>query len=341
MRTKMMMTKKIRCVLTIALALGLAAGCSCSSSTSASKSTSIPPALPDGVFSYNLDELMSGVFNSLTPTMTLNEWFNTITPWSYERWAQKEGTYFYRDQTLKTPFSGSDMVDETTVVYCNHSFNGGGKQLGAITGKITLTDIPDPAAKVYIHNYGKGWWFNGKIAMSKVSGTSGTFDWSAPLYEEYSTLNSRTGFALSILPGGSRYAYEVIVPAFKLIRDANTNVGKLGTVSIKGVTLSGTVNAAYNGKPVPHVEIHADNPASGTLNIAYLSSPGPDAPWAMVLGASAAPREIAFRVIGCSKEKWTAKDILFDTTEALAPIFISSQSVGGIVLDLGNMMRKR
>jgi len=332
-------TKKIRCVLAIALALGLIAGCSCSTS----KSASISPALPDGVFSYNLDELMngSGIFNTLTPTMTLNDWFSTITQWSYDRWSQKEGKYFYRDQTLETPFKGSDIVDENTIAYCNHSFNGGGKQLGAITGKITLTDIPDPAAKVYIHNYGKGWWFNGKVDMSSVSGASGTFNWSIPLYEEYSTLDSRTGFALSVLPGGTRYSYEVIVPAFKLIRDANANVGKLGTVSIKGVALSGTINAAYNGKPVPHVEIHADNPAVGTVNIAYLSSPEPGAPWSMVLGASDAPREIAFRVIGCSKENWTARDILFDTTDALAPIFITSQSVGDIVIDLGNVTRRR
>jgi len=345
-----MAAKKIRCVLTIILALGLGAGCSssCSSnstSTSTSKSIStnknIPPALPDGVFSYNLDVLMSGVLNSLTPTMTLNEWFATITPWSYDRWSQKEGTYFYRDQTLETPFAGSDIVDEHTVVYCNHSFNGGGKQLGAITGKITLTDIPDPAAKVYIHNYGKGWWFNGKIDMSKASGTSGTFDWSIPLYEEYAALNSKSGFALSVLPGGTRYSYEVIVPALKLIRNANANIGKLGTVSIKGVTLSGTINTAYNGKPVPHVEIHAVHPEFGTVNVAYLSLPEPGAPWSMILGPSNTPREIAFRVIGCSKENWTAKDMLFDTTEAYAPIFITSQSVGGITLDLGNVPRKR
>jgi len=334
---------KIRCILLFALALFLGAGCSCSSNgranTGANKNTA--PALPDGVFSYNLDELMAGVFNSLSPTMTLNDWFSTITPWPYDRWSKKEGTYFYRDQTLETPFSGSDMVDEDTVVYCNLSFNGGGKQLGAITGKITLTDIPGPATKVYIHNYGKGWWFNGKIDMSNVSGTSGTFDWSAPLYEEYSTLNSRSGFALSVLPGGTRYSYEVIVPAFKKIGTASANIGKLGTVSIKGVTLSGTLNVAYNGKPVPFVEIHAVHPAAGIVNVAYLPSPEPDAPWSMVLGASNAPREIQFRVIGCSKESWTAKDILFDTTEAIAPIFITGQSVGGIVLDLGNVPRKR
>jgi len=301
----------------------------------------MPPSLPDGVFSYNLDELWPGVFNSLSPTMTLNDWFSAITARPYDRWTQKEDTFMYKDQTLETPFSGFDMVDENTVVYCNHSFNGRGKQIGTITGTITLTDIPDPAAKVYVHNYGKGWWFNGKVDMSNVSGTVGTFNWSVPLYEESSTLNSRTGFALSVLPGGTRYSYKVIVPAFKLIRDANTNVGKLGTVSIKGVTLSGTINAAYNGKPVPYVEIHADNPVSGILNITYLSSPEPDAPWSMVLGASDTPREIVFRVIGCSKESWTAKDILFDTTEALAPIFISSQSVGGIVIELGNVPRKR
>jgi len=337
--------RKIHCVLLFALAFFLGTGCSCSSSgranTNAKKNTA--PALPDGVFSYKLDELMngSGIFNTLTPTMTLNDWFYTITPSSYDRWVQKEGTYFYREQTLETPFSGGDIVDEHTVVYCTLSFNGGGKQLGAITGKIALTDIPDPATKVYIHNYGKGWWFNGKVDMSNVSGASGTFDWSVPLYEEYSTLNSRSGFALSVLPGGSRYTYEVIVPALKKIRTANANVGKLGTVSIKGVTLSGTLSVAYNGKPVPFVEIHAVHPAVGIVNVAYLPLPGPDAPWSMVLGASAAPREIQFRVIGCSKESWTAKDILFDTTEAIAPIYITSQSVEGIALDLGNVPRKR
>jgi len=329
----MMAAKKMRCVLTIVLTLGLGVGCT--------STDSISPALEPGVFSYNLDTLMAGVFNSMSPTMTLNEWFGTITPWPYDRWSLKYGTYFYRDRALQIPFNGSDTVDENTVVYCNHSFNGGGRQIGTITGKITLTNIPDPAAKVYIHDTSKGWWFTGKVDMSKAAGTSGTLDWSAPLYEEYATLNTNVEFALSVLPGGTRYTYEVPVPSFKTVNNANANLGKLGTVNIKGVTLSGTISVTYNGRPVPHVEIHATYPTTEVMNIVNLSSPEPGTSWFMILGTSVAPREIVFRVIGSTTEDWIAKDVLFDTTKALPPLYITNQDIGDIVLDLGNITRRR
>ena len=329
----MIVLKKMWSVLAIVLALGLGAGCRLDTS---------PETM---AYSYNIDEIAAGLFGSLSPTMTMNEWYReTRSPWetreNYDSWSQREKNYLYKDEKLKTPFAGSDILDENTVIYSGNSLNGQGKKTGEITGTITLTNIPHPAAtKVYISSssysgYPSNWWsLNRRIDMSEVTGTTAQLNWSLPVYESFKS-SSQATFSLIVLPGDSLDTYTVSVPTGKPINNVNANVGNLGTVNIRGVTLSGTINVTHNGEPVPYVEIFVKHKPASQWNSTCLFSPGPNALWSLTFGVDAnSNKEMEFQVWCYSEKNGT---LLFERYVTVdPPVFVvNNQSKSGIVLNV-------
>ena len=330
----MIVLRKMWSVLVVVLAFGLGVGCELGTSP---EDEIINHEIT--VYSYNIDELVGGVFGAIVPTMTISEWVSRVSGQTYEQWVQT-GFFLYQDENLKTPFTGSDIVDENTVIYCTRSLNQQGKKIGEITGTITLTDIPDLAAKVWIQNwaYSPGnysWFFNRKIDIQEITGTGATVNWSLPVYKSFRP-DSENTFQLVVLAGNLLTAYTVSVPTRKTISDANADVGDLGTVSVKGVTLSGTLNVTYNGDPVPYVEIYAIFEVADEYSATCLFSPGPDAPWTVIFGHNPNNRDIQFRVVGYSERKGTR---LFDRAVLIAPPvwILDNQSVSGIVLNAGDI----
>jgi len=318
----MTIIKKMWSILVVVLALGLGAGC-------ASEDEDII------VYSYNIEELGAGLFGAMSPTMTMNEWVSRVTNPSqtYDQWVQRR-LFLYQDENLKTPFAASDIVDENTIIYCSDTLNGQGRKIGEITGTITLNDIP-PAAKVYIQNWAyinkdEGWFFNRKIDIQETTVARATVNWSLPVYESLRP-NSGNTFELVVLPGDSLKAYTVAVRDKKTISDANAAVGNLGPVSVKGVTLSGTINVTHNGEPVPYVELHVIFEVQGTLNITCLSSPGPDAPWSVTFGRDRNDKDIKFQVFGYSEKNGT---LLLDKFADTTVYIRDNQSMSGIVLNV-------
>ena len=330
--------KKIWGVLAIVLALGvIVSGCDNGSANGS-----------DTVYSYKVDEIAGGLFGNLCPAITMNEWCLIVLtpPMTYDSCASIYGTFLFKDEKLKTAFTGSDILDENTIIYCDFNFTGQGKKIGEITGTITLTNIPHPATtRVYLHNgFWNGidtWWnYTRKIDMSTVSETTATLNWSLPVFESFKPNSGNSSFDLIILPGDSKKAYEIPVGIPTNIGNANENVGSLGTVSIKGVTLSGTINVTYNGEPVPYVEIFANYGPHGNLNNTSLSLPGPDTPWSVTFGTSTTKREIEFQVFGYSKKGDTVPiiDRYVKGKDGMNLIeYATDQSISGIALDLGNI----
>jgi len=323
-------------VLIITIALIFAAGCA-ELSTGADQTPEL--------YSYVVNEFQGSLFNSMSAVITMNDWFLMITNHSanYDSWAQNQRKFLYRDNKLQTPFTGSDIINEDTEFYCEISLNGQGKKTGQITGTITLTDIPHPGTKVQIRNYSfaeyPNYWWNlyKKIDMSTVTGTSAALNWSLPVYEMFK-LNSEGTFELIVLPGNSLNSYTVTVPQKISLSSINENIGSIGTVSIKGVTLSGTININYNGEPVPCVELYALYPVQGPLNITILSSPGPNAPWSLTYGKNQNNIvDIEFKIIGYSGESRTLNNLLFDiSVKDITVVVTNNQDVSGIILDIGD-----
>jgi hypothetical protein len=325
------------CVVIILLALGLGTGCDNDTS-------------PEGdVYSYNVDEIATGLFGAKSPTMTMNDWYMaTRAPWvtaeTYDSWTQREKNYLYKDEALKTPFAGSDILNENTVIYCNFSFNGQGKKTGEITGTITLSNIPHLAAtKVYINGssfngYPNNWWnAYRKIDMSSVTDTSAMLHWSLPVYETFKS-NSQATFSLFVLPGDSLSTYTVSVSTQKTISGANANVGDLGTVNIRGVTISGTINVTCDGQPVPYVEIFARDEGNTLLGTTCLFLPEPNAAWSLTFGSITSDKTISFQVFGYLEKNEPMPIIDKILTNPIVTVTVSNQGQGaaGIVLDVGD-----
>jgi hypothetical protein len=331
----MIAKRNILNILIIITILGFMAGCE---ELSTGDETS-------GIYSYTVDEFQGGIFNSMSPELTMNNWFSMITfPSSnYDSWTQNQKALVYKDKKLQTPYSGSDLINKDSVFYCEKSLNGQGKKTGRITGTITLTDIPSPGTKVQIRNYSfsqypANWWnLYKKINMDAVTGTSATLDWSLPVYENFKP-NSEGTFELIVLPGNSLNSYTIAVPKKIILGNINENVGNIGTISIKGVTLSGTININYDGGLVPYLELYAIYEVHGTLNITCLFSPEPDVPWSLTYEENRNNTvDIGFKLIGYAKENPTYNDLLFDLTVKDNKIIVTNnQNVSGIIIDIGD-----
>jgi len=317
------------------MALGFAAGCALSTGED---------EIPE-VYFYAVDEFQGSIFNSMTPAITMNDWFLMITGYrnNYDSWAQNEKIFIYKDNKLQTPFTGADLINENTVFYCETSLNGQGKKTGQITGTITLTDIAPPGTKVQIRNYSFSqypdyWWnLNKSIDMNTVTGANATLNWSLPVYEKFKP-NSEGAFELIVLPGNSLNSYTVAVPNKILLGNINESAGNIGTISVRGVTLSGTININNNGQPVPYVELYANYPVQGTLNVTCLSSPGPYAPWSLTYGLNKNDTvDIEFKLMGYSGKNKTVNNLLFDiSVKDITVSVTNNQNVSGIVINIGD-----
>jgi hypothetical protein len=320
-------------VLIIVIALVFAAECALSTGED---------VIPE-VYSYTVDEFQGGIFNSMSPELTMNNWFLKTFPYfsnNYDSWSNNQKVFLYKDDKLKTPFTGSDLINEDTVLYSESSFNGQGKKTGQITGTITLTDIPSPGTKVQIRTssyskYPDNWWdLNKEINMSSVTGTSATLSWSLPVYEKLKP-NSEGTFELIVLPGNSMNTYTAAVPN-KISLKNNKDVGNVGTISIKGVTLSGTININYGGNPVPYLELYAIYDVQDLLNITCISSPEQNAQWSLTYGKNRNDNvDIKFQILGYSEKN--KNNMLFDIFVRDFIININNnQDKSGIVIDIGD-----
>jgi len=324
----MLATEKMWSVLALMAALGLGAGCD--NGTSSDDDVV--------VYSYAIDEIAPGLFGNLSPTMTVNEWVYAATRGQTYESMTANGAKLYKDENLKTPFTGADIVNEDTVVYCNFSLNGQGKKTGEITGTVTLTDIPHLATtKVYMSCFrfgdSKWWYINRKIDISEVTGTSEMLNWSLPVYESVG-FDKESTFEIIVLSGDSIRSYSVPVPDRKIISNANANIGDLGTVSLKGVTLSGIITVTYNGELVPYVEVIANFDGWGTLGSTGLYMPEPNTPWSVTFGPN--PNDhigVEFRVTGYTGRNGTFIFQKYAIPEPLVYID-DNQSVSGIILNV-------
>jgi len=286
---------------------------------------------------YHVDEISTGFFSNLAPTISMNDWFFLVTRQStYDSWTEMVNNRFYKDKKLSKPFTGSDLLYENTIIYCDFPIDGLGKKIGEITGTITLTNIPDPLTKIHLQNNywrGSNWWsFNRKINISGISGASGSVKWSLPVFEAFIP-DVESGFNLVIIPGDSLEPYEVSLPITKVITNSNENIGDLGTVNIGGVKLSGTINITLNGEPVPYLEILAQDDGSRLLNRTGLTSPQPGASWSLTYKGIGSEINIKFIIFIFN----SSKEFLFDKYIDATVTVTNNQNISDINFDIGDI----
>jgi predicted small secreted protein len=295
------------------------------------------------VYKYTLDDFVE-VTGITIPAggITLDEWCNQVSGMTYAQLLEAGGIPgpLYKNEALTQPFTGSDRLYANTSIYSEFNLMGGGEpsrpQIGEITGTITLTDVSSPAPQVYIsveggsgYNY---WWGESRINLS--SGNYTNLSWSIPLYADDGFSPSNGNFRLYVQSAGSNNGFRVDIPATPNISSANANVGSLGAVSIKSITLSGTITVTHNGQRVPYVQIAADTNEQWWIGSTELTSPAAaNAQWSMTLPAINS--SVTFRVYGYQDRNHNVQ--LFSKELETPVVNVSGANVPGIVLNVGDV----
>lgn len=185
---------------------------------------------------------------------------------------------------------------------CPNNIGSGNPDSGYITGTITLIDVPDPAPQVSISVSGS---VNNRLWQSDIypinldSNDYNDISWSIPMSKESYFFPSNGRFRLYVQQAGGTDGFEIYIQEpTPYINGKNADVGSLGTVSFKTITLSGTINVTYEKKTVPHVEIGASTSEHERIGYTSLVSPDEDAQWSINLPVFSSPTKIFFRVIG-------------------------------------------
>ena len=269
--------------------------------------------------------------------MTLDELISFFEDKTYAEFAEEYGMKFFKDRAMTTEYSGNETISPEMKLYTAYPIlfdDGRGDKIGEISGTITLTDIPD-GVRVSIRTRSPGWSYTSRIQGTSDK-TSGTFDWKIPLYENDDfTPSSETSFILFIDSGSSHY--EVIVPGLHNVPSVDAEEIDLGTVSLKAITISGTLSVTFNGKPVPYVRINIRHSGWIWLGEMEIINPGSNINWSMLIPVQEDDTLISFNVRGYPSRNSDWEDMLFDVTMDETGTTVKDQNVSGIILNLGDI----
>jgi hypothetical protein len=228
---------------------------------------------------------------------------------------------FYKDKDFTQPYKSTDTVNAATVVYTKVTMEDGvledrGEQIGAISGSITLTNIPSPRPEVYISASGDGpgydWSsYSSMIDLSGVSGNSETVNWTIPLYEndiyngDWSSVtgNQTVNFELRFREGHSGDDFGISLGSKTLdMTNKNISAGSLDTANLATVTLSGTISLTLSGTPaasVPRVYICVGTTQIGLIASTRLTMPvNANTPWSITIPAFTSPTDVLIGIAG-------------------------------------------
>jgi len=249
---------------------------------------------------------------------------------------------FYNNEALTQTFNPfEDIVYPNTVFYCEYTIENFPKRtkLGEITGTISLTDVPSPLPEVtLIVNCGdENMWIAQNTITLSGSGTLTNIKWSLPLYEDSDEFYPDYGRFFMDITLANGASFNISISTTPYIGNVNANVGNLGTYSLKTVTLSGTINASYNGQPINAIYISAYTTPDNINGSASLFSPATtNAPWSMTIPAPTSLNNVTFFVM-CRDDTY---DTIFEKSVTPAsPVQVYNTNVTGIILNIGNITK--
>jgi len=250
---------------------------------------------------------------------------------------------FYKNEACTQQFIGNDKLYEDTPIYCKYNMLDNDDdyetQIGTISGTITLTDIPTPVPRVTISGYGSVGSYDthfryGAQRLTISSSGMQTISWSIPIYGNGFFADDSARFSLDVDSGNGRF--DVVIPTAPHINSANASGINLGTVSIKSITLSGTITITMNGQPVPYIYIAAvDKENWDWIGSTELTSPAAGASWSITLSAATNATNVTFEVRGYQSRN--SGNTLFYKELENPQVTVSGTSVSGINLNVGDV----
>jgi len=240
----------------------------------------------------------------------------------------------YKDEVLTQPFNGSDRLYANTPIFSEVNLMGDKTPIGKISGTITLTDVPNPAPRVYISVRGdiSNYWSSfrgGWIIFNSDNYTN--LSWTIPIYEDYDFSPSNGNFTLYVYTTDKddNNSFFVDIPITPYISNVNTSGINLGTVSIKSIKLSGTINITHNGQSVQYANIWAVTTDRQFIGSTWLDYPTSNASWSMLVSANNS--DITFQVSGRGYDDW------YFRKDNLSLVSVYNQDTSGIVINVGDI----
>jgi hypothetical protein len=244
---------------------------------------------------------------------------------------------------FRTKTAVSFTSETTTIQFADFEEIGSGnrgEKIGEIKGAVTLTGIPSPVPKVYIYASGNSWSsYSSQIDLSGISGTTGTAQWTIPLYENdvyTGTWDTITGqqtvnFTLNVDSGSS--SFEIRLGALNIDMTSKDAIQSPSlTASLAAITLNGTITVTTNGQPVSRVQIYATT-QQGWLGSTSINSPGAGASWSLSTPPFDSPTDVSFNVVGYDSNGGR----IFEKSAVKTVSGVSNQPVSGITLDIGDV----
>ena len=220
------------------------------------------------------------------------------------------------------------------------AFNAAKKQgtAAAITlsGTITIKDNGQtvPYVIIYAHNEGWGWQEGTRISSSEANSP-----WSItskPFAVETEIFFRVQGYQNEF---DGDPLFNIDVKNFSVsVKDTDKSNINIDLANLSLITLSGTLNVSYDGKPVPSVVMQVIRKSDYFLlgESPYLYGVGNNTPWSIGIEALTEETDVVLSIVGSNHvwDAWSETDRLFALWNQDFGVTVKDQNVSGIALNL-------
>ena len=202
-------------------------------------------AFTKSVFSVKIDDLFAmfeknyeDVFGSTSPTLDDLIFLMSNDEFDYNGIKAAQGVQLFKNEALTIEFSGSDTIDQDTIIYAAFPFwlmaREGGGSIGEIYGTITFTNIPNDLREIWlsVKNDDDGSPFDCGVKLDLSEYTEGEpLYFTIPIYKDMDYESGR--YCVFQIKVEFQDAHErVFTFSPTTTDDLNWNVHDLGTVDL-------------------------------------------------------------------------------------------------------------
>jgi hypothetical protein len=224
-------------------------------------------------------------------------------------------------ETVRDSAATQAAVDaaKTTLAAATVAFNTAKKQGTAtaitLSGTITIKNNGQIVPYVHIQLHDKDWAWREETRLSTSAGNTPWSIITKSLDVETAIVFRITGYQSDEFVSDT-HLFEIEVKDLPVsVKDEDISDINIDLANLKLITLSGTINVSYDGKPIPSlsIEVYRENDGFYLGGTPYMFSVGNNTPWSIQIEAVDEDMEIRFNIVGSNHiwDVWSEEDRLF------------------------------
>jgi hypothetical protein len=306
---------------------------------------------------------LSDVYEEDFTAMTLDDFIYAATadmpggPYNYTAWKPAMKTLvegmveihtklsldytLYKDKECTQEFSGTDMVDPETVIYCKAPISTGqdgvvdpgGPNVITLSGTVRVTlngqAIPKVKIEAYTQQTEEPWEMIFLDSTELTSpGAGASWSMTIPASDTYTFVH----FSVAAYDSNGNLVFSRDYVSSTMV----SNYDQPGIVLDLGnyITLSGTIDVSANGAPVPRVVISSHDVTWSSSGSTTLTSPASGASWSFAIPELSSPTNIIIDVEGHSDA--AAYALIFSRYSFTTLTGVYKSAVPDIALNIGD-----